>query len=304
MKKNELFPSDAIGLLKRCVCAGQTYLLATSKLIFTCGARPNLAAPGGRDRLMEYAKRHIPDCRFFMAEKFFEVFQNIQKKDLLSLEDQLAEYCDCIIIVLESESAFAELGAFSIKDELAKIILVINDVDHKDSESFIAQGPLAKLDKISAFKPSIFTKPKSILTAATDISARLQKIKKTKNTKLPVKNYEEFCKLKPQLRMFLISDIISLFHPLSHKELIQVFKTLYGENAFDISIDTSLLIALGLIEKPHDYYLQCSCNNEKFFGFYGVNEANARAAIVNHYHKYFRNKAIALKDKAYSKGHV
>lgn len=300
MKKIDPFPPYSLGAIRHCVSSGYTFLYANSKLIFTCGARPNLLSPGGRDRLMAYAEKHIKDCHFFMAEKFFEVFQNKYKKDYLSLEDQLAEYCDCIIIVLESEGAFAELGAFSIKDDLAKIILVINDIEFKKSTSFIALGPLAKLDKVSDFKPSIFINTKSILTAASEINDRIQKIIKTKNMRLPIKNYEEFISLKPQIRMFFISDIISLFHPVSHHELIQILKELFGEKDFDISVDTSLLISLGLIKKIKEYYVQSYCGEGRFFKFQGVNEVNARAAIVNHYHKYFKSKVHALKGKVLS----
>lgn len=301
MKNNDLFPSYSLDLIKNCVSSGNTYLYANSKLIFTCGARSNSLHPGGRDRLMEYAKIHIKDCHFFMAEKFFEVFQNEHKKDLLSIEDQLAQYCDCIVIILESESAFTELGAFSIKDDLAKIMLVINDIDFKESKSFISLGPLAKLDKISDFKPSIFVKSKSILSAASEINTRLQKIIKKRKIRLPIKSYKDFTSLKPQSRMFFISDIISLFHPVSHQDLIQILKDLFGDNHdFDISIDESLLFSLGLVTKNKEYYVQSSRSTERFFKFEGVNEVNARAAIVNHYHKHFKNKIRVLKEKVLS----
>lgn len=44
---------------------------------------------------------------------------------LLSLEQQLAEAVDLIILIPESPGSFAELGAFSTRKELAEKMLVL-----------------------------------------------------------------------------------------------------------------------------------------------------------------------------------
>ena len=89
---------QSLKILKESISEGQTYLNTTSTIVFTCGARPNNSRPGGRDRLMSYAKKHLKKYNFFIAEQFFEIFQNKEGNDLLSLEDQLTKFCDCIII--------------------------------------------------------------------------------------------------------------------------------------------------------------------------------------------------------------
>jgi hypothetical protein len=49
-----------------------TYLKADSILVFVCGATPNLLVPGARDRLVQYAQKHLKHFQFFMAEDVFE----------------------------------------------------------------------------------------------------------------------------------------------------------------------------------------------------------------------------------------
>lgn len=143
---------------------------------------------------MQYAQKHLKNYNFFMADTFFDFFHNRENKDLLSLEDKLAQYSDCIILVLESESAYSELGAFAIKDELAKIMLVINDKQFLKSKSFISLGPVAKVDRVSKFSPTIYTDLKSILSIMPEISTRLKKLKKRRITKINIRSYEEFSK--------------------------------------------------------------------------------------------------------------
>ena len=63
----------------------------------------------------------------------------------MSLEHQITAIADKIVIVLESESALCELGAFTHKD-LRKKLVVINDSRFRASESFINTGPIAALD--------------------------------------------------------------------------------------------------------------------------------------------------------------
>ncbi len=277
---------------------GRTYLTTSSILVFTCGARPSNSLPGGRDRLMQYAQKHLTEYNFFVAESFFDLFQNRQGKDLLSLEDQLAKYSDCIIVVLESESAFSELGAFAIKDDLAKIMLVINDKAHLGETSFISLGPIAKIDKISKFGTTIYTNIKSILSAAPEITQRLSKIKKGKIIKISVRSYDEFTTISPKIRMVFLLDLLSLLQPLSHQELISVLKEVYGpHNSYDVNVELSLLMALKMIQQLDGYYVRKAGDYGRFIKFYPLNETSLRAQIINHYHKYSKFRASILNKK-------
>lgn len=125
-----------------------------SALIFVCGAT---RIGSLRDSYIHYAATHHKEFSFFRAESILQGLED--KGDLLTLEDQFADYSDCLLIFCESESAYAELGAFSLKEELAGKTLVINDRKYEKSTSFINLGPLAKLEKKSKFGGSIWIDP-------------------------------------------------------------------------------------------------------------------------------------------------
>ena len=290
-------PPDSLRKIKRCLSNGMTFLKSDTILVFVCGATPNPAFPGGRDRIMDYAKKHLKQFNFFIAEKFFEVFQNAEDIDLLSIEDQLSKYSDCIIIVLESESAFTELGAFAIKEDIAKMVLVVNSIDYEKSKSFISLGPISKINKISRFKPSIHTDLRSILTIAPELSKRLSTIERKYNKKTVLSDFEAFSSSSPKIKMYFLHDIITLFHPLTHSEIISILTNFYGDNEFKIHTELNLLIVLGFIQKIDDYFVKNTDERYLFFRFFGMDETSLRSEIINHYHKYAKHRTSILHKK-------
>ncbi|MDX2469931.1 MAG: retron St85 family effector protein, partial [SAR324 cluster bacterium] len=120
----------------------QITLKKTSNIVFICGKKPEYGQKGCRDWLLTYAKKNLPNINFFIPDAHFSANN---KNDLLSIENELAEYSDCVVIILESAGTFAELGAFSNNEKLVKKILVVNDSKFKDEKSFINEGPIQKL---------------------------------------------------------------------------------------------------------------------------------------------------------------
>ena len=117
---------NAAQLLKESIELDQLFLNTDSVFVFLCGANKSEHKPEPvRDVLLEYARKHFLGFRFFRAEEVFDALKEKRKSDLLSLEDRIGDYSDCIIIICESESAFAELGAFALSEKLVKQILVI-----------------------------------------------------------------------------------------------------------------------------------------------------------------------------------
>jgi len=266
-------------------------------VVFLCGAKPNLDAPCARDRILQYAKKHLSHFHFFMAEDVFSTLPSSPEIDLVELEKRLTGYSDCIIIVLESESAYAELGAFTFQDELAKMVMVISDSQHKNSSSFISQGPVARIKKHSRFKPTIYVNLGSVLTAAQEVSKSLEQIDKKYNKREPLQSFEEFKSCTPKIRMLFLHDLISIYAPLSHNELIFILKEFYGDFKFDINVELSLLQALKRVKKIDGNFLVSSAGSTLFFDFRGANVIKIRVDIVNHYHKYFKVRTKALKKR-------
>lgn len=63
-------------------------------------------------------------------------------KDLMSFERDLASICSLVVIILESEGALVELGAFSQLTELSEKILAVCPSSHRTDPSFINLGIL------------------------------------------------------------------------------------------------------------------------------------------------------------------
>lgn len=246
---------------------------------------------------MNYASKHLTEFQFFLAEDFFRAFPNEERHDLLAIEDRLSFYSDCIFIVLESESTFAELGAFAIKNSLAKNILVINDRKFINDDSFISLGPLAKVGKISRFKPIIYTNLDAILKCIPDVQKRLSKIQRSNRKRFTVKSNKEFNELPGKVKMLLLLDLINIFHPISHKELIAVLEKLFGIDNYDIFFELGLLEALKLVFRVKSFYLRARGDTRYFFKFGNVNLIKYRSTIINHYHKYYWPKARILSAK-------
>ena len=234
-----------------------------------------------------------------MAEKVFELLGKDKTIDLLSIEEKLSSYCDCVIVVLESESTFSELGAFSIKDELARILLVINDVEHIERSSFINLGPLAKVNRKSLFRPVIHVDLRKILSAIPDLTDRLSKIEKHNRKLIDLSTFDAFENKQEnrKFRMLLLLDLITFFHPVKYSEIIDILKLCYGDQDYNISFDIHLLNALGLAYMIGEYYVRPPQGTRLFLSYPSIIEMSLRSAIVNHYHKYYRERPFVLVKK-------
>jgi hypothetical protein len=67
--------------------------------------------------------------------------------DILAFETDLAQIVDLIIIFCESEGSLAELGAFSMIDEILKRLFVVIREKHWNEASFVKLGPLRCVER-------------------------------------------------------------------------------------------------------------------------------------------------------------
>lgn len=109
---------------------------------------------------------------------FEELLYSSQTKDLLSLENLLAESVDAVVLIPESPGSYAELGAFANDEKLRNKLICIVDKKFKKDKSFINQGPL-KLVRKANKHGLIFIDPDDISNEVEKISASLKKMKKS-----------------------------------------------------------------------------------------------------------------------------
>jgi hypothetical protein len=284
-------------MIKTAVSDSLTFLDQDSIIIFVCGAANNPEKPTARERFMQYAQKHLTHYHFFMAEKFFTDFNNHTKMDLLSIETKLTSFSDCVIIILESVGSFTELGAFANSEKIAKIILTVNKDEFKTSNSFVTLGPIAKLDKISKFKPCVFANFDRILTAVNEISNRLQKIERTNRKRIILKDHSAFNEATPKLRMLFLMDLITMFNPLSHTDLLKLLTHFYGNLPLDIHPEIGMLLALNMIVRINNFYLPVFSRTFLFYSYLGCDTTEIRTNVINHYHKYSAERIQALASK-------
>lgn len=265
------------------------------QFVFLCGANIADNIPSKRRQILkDFSSRHLPDAKFFLAEQFFKVLQaEGHKTNWLDIENDLFEFADFVIVVLESESAFCELGAFATHVKLRKKLIVINDEEHKKSKSFINHGPIKAISELTDEKHVLYYKMdddgKFYGDSIGEVFSELYKLisKKPKGKRERVNKYDpnKFF-TKDSLRF--IHDLVLFTSPISFSELSRIIKKLFSKVKEDqlkkhlallcsteqvIRRDDTLYVSLyakpffeyGPLWQPYDYYyLMASFKNMYF----------------------------------------
>ena len=272
-----------------------------AQIVFVCGKDLN-NIDSKRKIFMQYAAKNLQRFNFLLAEKVFATKMHDDDIDLLTIESTMSNYADCIIIILESESAFAELGAFSFSDELAKKIIVINDILFRDSPSFINHGPIKKIaQQRDGFGKPIHVNMDSFLSCAHLVEQKLSKIERKKAFRRNLDSYDKFIKYSKE-RMLLLFDIIGFLSPVTLKELISICEEIYGKNDFSfLRTDISILSSLNMIstqqaiEEGHTItYLITKGNFPRFLKTEIRDRITIRSNVLLHYKATSANRLDVL----------
>lgn len=289
-----------VARLLQALTNGTTYLRGDARIVFVCGASSTPGWTSGRETILTYVDRHLPQFRFFRAEEVFAALGSLATADLLSIEDELGKFSDCIVLICESESAFAELGAFALSDCLAEQLLVINDVRFQKSSSFINLGPIRKSDRISHFRPTIYANFEAILLSATEIRSRLDKIPHS-NRRRETLHGIPFGEIAPKIRLLFIADIITLLGPITLAELVEFFKGVSGSRSIPLRTELALGESLGLFRrfkrpKGKDLYHHSFSESVHFFDFSVTNRVALRSEMIRIYTQHDRSRLQAMRD--------
>ncbi len=273
------------------ILSNNCYLKKDAVIVFVCGGDTNRSS-SKRKLFMDYITRNNQPFHFFLAERCINADSNYNV-DLLTMEKRLADYSDCILIILESIGAFAELGAFAASDSLCKIILPINDQQFCDRESFINIGPLKKIDNLQGLGPTIHAKMNSFAHCFDLILTRLEKIRTNRKIRLSFDLYSQFI-TNQKNRLLLVFELIKAFSPIKSKELIDFFIQVYGKRRYDcIHTDIPLLIALDFVRKVDDYYI-CKDPNLCFIEFNISTYFAMRSRVIIYYNRHMRSRLTLL----------
>jgi len=153
---------------------------------------------------------------------FDELLYSSRSKDLLSLENLLADSVDVILMIPESPGSFAELGAFANNKKLRTKIVCLIDKKYKKNKSFINQGPI-KLIKKANKQGVLFIDPNDLSNEIVEIKSAINFTRKNSAVKTKSVNLL-------QLDSFLLPTIY-LLEPINDTTLGKIV----GEAIDDIS---------------------------------------------------------------------
>ncbi|SEN92719.1 hypothetical protein SAMN04489859_102245 [Paracoccus alcaliphilus] len=141
---------DIIDLVDRFE-AGSLHVRAPSPIILLCGGPIVVNSPKPKSLRQAYTQIYgrIPFRDYTnLAPEDFNIFgPDPHYQDWLSFESEFAQIVDLIILFSESYGSIAELGAFSMVEEIAIRLLVIMDDKNYAENSFVKLGPIRKLEE-------------------------------------------------------------------------------------------------------------------------------------------------------------
>ena len=152
LRGKELSMDESLLKFAQSVKVTQCRVFNTPNLIFLCGGRVSAVSAHGppfesvRDYFFRYIQANQPAIseKLRRAEEINDWFDGNVFRDLLELEEYLADLSDVIILFVESPGSIAELGAFAMSTTVCPKILTVINTLHPE-KSFIADGPVRRL---------------------------------------------------------------------------------------------------------------------------------------------------------------
>lgn len=205
-------------------------------VLFLCGGNQSPR----RELIAEYLRKHHPNKLLFYAEDVWNQIASGTALNALESERQLAQLADVVLVVVESPGTYAELGAFSLQDDLRKKLLPICDEEHRHAVSFLNAGPIRWVDAESRYGPSIFTDFTVILKSMPEIEDRLSRI--------PHRRSEDVADIgsSPRHLLFLLCDLVAMVGPTPAKHCLYYLERILGTPP---SSDIDSLLSLGVSMK-------------------------------------------------------
>lgn len=239
--------------------------------VFLCGANISEGIPSRRrEALLNFAKKQLPNTQFFLAEDIFDTLRKEgHKKNILDVESDLFDLSDYIIIILESESAFCELGAFAAKNKDRSKIIVINDSRHYKSRSFINIGPIQAIRESSNPANIIYYKMDnngridgdSIGSTFAHLNRILYRKPRTRRSRVEPLNPTTYF-TKTTVRF--LHDLIYFSGPIGFKEIDIMLKVLFGN-----SNHSKLRNHLGILKALNQVEVKKIGNENLYFSLIG-----------------------------------
>lgn len=247
-----------------------------SKFIFLCGANNGVNNLSERRKaIIEFFKRNLPHTQVLIAEDVFQTLADEKHVgNYLDTEDSISKFADFVLLILESPSVFAELGAFSHK-ELRDKLIIINDLKYRDSKSFINLGPLQAIKDSAGEDRIIYYKMNSdgvrVLDAVGETFQFLYELLKgpsrSRSRPLSLDDCDPSQSMSKDSILF-IHDLVFITGFLKHQELVYVTKYIFGNDKnYLLKEHLALLKSFGAVKRERDDEIWRSIRTEPFLKY-------------------------------------
>lgn len=159
-----------------------------------------------------------------------KLYQQDWAENILSFEELLAEISEYIVIVVESEGTYCELGAFVMNDNFMKKTIIINSDNPAYAKSFITRGPIKKVKDKNPERVILHNGIERIRNS-TEFNEKLHKLASGSVPIKPNKNSEE---LSLKYLIYEFANIVELFQPLEEYEIQKIYKNIFDIEKYDI----------------------------------------------------------------------
>ena len=150
-----------------------------------------------------------------------------KKKNILSLEAELAEYVDLIVLPLVSVATYTELGAFASNESLARKIIILNEKKYKERRSFINLGPIRTIQNYEKENVVWYDDVDDAVERVVDLVAKTYRRRSRPVSEVNPKNWFASANL--------ILAIVTLYQEVDRREILVRMKKVFGsvpENVF------------------------------------------------------------------------
>lgn len=259
------------------------------RLFFLCGANDGKSQLSYRRKeTRKFIENQIPGSYVIIAEHFFERYkEQSATKNSLDFEHVLSDISDEIIIILESESAICELGAFS-HQKCRKNLIVINDKSFQHSTSFINTGPIHAIRESAGEGRIIWYKMGNTKSGEPDpIGTTFPKIKLAATKKppgpKPTKTNLDPSQTISKNSILFVHDLIFLMTGTKFSRLIDCLKIIFGDGRDYSNVNKIITILDSLGFVTHEGRLKdINSNMEKTFFHYGEEQTRIMSGTLLH----------------------
>ncbi|MDT7516646.1 retron St85 family effector protein [Rhodoferax mekongensis] len=194
--------------------------------------------------------------------------------NLVDFEIDAGHLSRAIVLFSESEGAFAELGAFCMDPTLAEQLFVVISNDHYEAPSYIANGPIKKIDIDDRQSVCIVqTLDPALVTDHFDAIALALEEKLAAAPSAPV-----FKKTRRRDQFLLAADLIDLFGAVTARELHELMGYMEVELEYkeleQITNQLCRFELIHLVPGTSKRFFVPHKNRHSYINYVGLNAAN------------------------------